>query len=245
MVSSLPSEMLLRIFSYLPELKDLCSCSCVCRKWRELLDDDSCVWENKLHELRLECPKLADDHLLDTMPSPKAKLVAYCCRWNDDDRSKNIYIKENKLTLHRNPVAQSSDAIRGKVGFTSGVHYWVVIWHGPKLGSTAVVGVATKEARLQDNGYYPLIGCDKDSWGWDIPTCQLRHSGQEVQRYPKDSDYKVCSTPCKPDKFALRWWLHNYYTVCSSCCSDAHTSSLFNQPTPIVRESYYFITEGV
>lgn len=197
MVSKLSPEILFTIFSYVQELKDLCNCSYVCRKWRELLDDDSCVWENKL---RAVCPHYdREDNgcrlLLDDLPNVKAKLVAYCCSWNDSDCSKNISIKENKLTLHRNPVAQSSDAIRGKIGFIDGVHYWVVIWHGPKFGSTAVVGVATREAKLQDSGYYPLIGCDKESWGWDIPSCQLRHGGEELQQYPVNkSDCKVCST---------------------------------------------------
>lgn len=36
--------------------------------------------------------------------------------WNPDDRSLNIYVKdEDRLTLHRHPVAQSTDCIRGKV----------------------------------------------------------------------------------------------------------------------------------
>jgi SPRY domain-containing SOCS box protein 1/4 len=36
--------------------------------------------------------------------------------WNPDDRSLNIYVKdEDRLTFHRHPVAQSTDLIRGKV----------------------------------------------------------------------------------------------------------------------------------
>ena len=36
--------------------------------------------------------------------------------WNPDDRSLNIYVKEEDfLTFHRHPVAQSTDCIRGKV----------------------------------------------------------------------------------------------------------------------------------
>lgn len=39
--------------------------------------------------------------------------------WNPEDRSLNIYVKEeDRLTLHRHPVAQSTDCIRGKVKYT-------------------------------------------------------------------------------------------------------------------------------
>ena len=189
MVSRLPSEVLVKIFCYLPDLKDLYSCSCVCRRWQDLLGDDSDIWEGVL---RTVCPAEFCDHsLLKDLPNFKAKLAAYCCAWNDNDRSKNITIKENKLTLHRNPVPQSSDAIRGKRGFMRGTHYWIIVWHGPKFGSTAVVGLATKHAKLQDSGYYPLIGCDKESWGWDIPEGQLRHGGEIIQKYPRQKDCKV------------------------------------------------------
>lgn len=43
--------------------------------------------------------------------------------WNAEDRSLNIFVKEDdKLTFHRHPVAQSTDCIRGRVGFTKGKH---------------------------------------------------------------------------------------------------------------------------
>jgi SPRY domain-containing SOCS box protein 1/4 len=36
--------------------------------------------------------------------------------WDPDDRSINLYVKEeDRLTIHRHPVAQSTDCIRGKV----------------------------------------------------------------------------------------------------------------------------------
>ena len=191
MVSKLPEEVLVKIFSYLSDFRDLSTCSCVCRRWKDLLADDSNVWESIL---RTVCPsEFCEDPLLRDIPSFKGKIAAYYCAWDDSDRSKNIYIKKNKLTLHRNPVSQSSDSIRGKVGFISGVHYWAVVWHGPKFGSTAVVGLATKRAKLQDSGYYPLIGCDEESWGWDIPECQLRHGGTAIEKYPREGDCKVCS----------------------------------------------------
>lgn len=194
MASRLPTEVLLKIFSYLSEFRDLCNCSRVCRRWRSMLNDDSDLWEGLLRSL---CPAEFFEHrFLKQLPNFKAKLVAYCCTWNDEDSSKNIYIKKDKLALHRNPVSLSSDAIRGKKGFVRGMHYWIVVWHGPKFGSTAVVGIATKHAKLQDNGYYPLIGCDKESWGWDIPDGKLRHGGEVVQKYPTQIDCKVRHAMC-------------------------------------------------
>lgn len=36
--------------------------------------------------------------------------------WNPQDRSLNIFVKEqDKFTIHRHPVPQSTDCIRGKV----------------------------------------------------------------------------------------------------------------------------------
>ena len=45
------------------------------------------------------------------MISPfQAKLRAFLRSWNPEDCSRNIYIKSNGFTLHRNPVAQENDA---------------------------------------------------------------------------------------------------------------------------------------
>lgn len=57
------------------------------------------------------------DMLLDMPPALRETQLKYS--WNQDDRSLNIFVKEDdKLTFHRHPVAQSTDCIRGKVGFT-------------------------------------------------------------------------------------------------------------------------------
>ena len=45
--------------------------------------------------------------------------------WNELDCSPNIYVRpDDPLTLHRNPVYQTTDAIRGKKGYASGLHVW-------------------------------------------------------------------------------------------------------------------------
>jgi len=85
--------------------------------------------------------------------------------------------------MQRNTQAQSSDAVRGKSGFSRGRHYWTVCWDGPSYGSVAVVGVATKNAPLQGEGYFALLGSDEHSWGWNIPGHVTTHHGV-VNNYP-------------------------------------------------------------
>ncbi len=86
------------------------------------------------------------DMLLD-MPSASQE-VQVQHSWNNDDRSLNIFVKEdNKLIFHRHPVAQSTDAIRGRVGYTRGLHVWEISWAMRQRGHHAVVGVAMGEPR--------------------------------------------------------------------------------------------------
>lgn len=95
-----------------------------------------------------------------------------------------VYLSKNLLfTLDRNPVAQSTDAARGKIGFRQGRHAWEVIWEGP-LGTVAVIGISTKEAALQCPGYVPLLGSDDQSWGWNLVENHLLHNGDMQGSYP-------------------------------------------------------------
>lgn len=57
------------------------------------------------------------------------------------------------MTFHRHPVAQSTDCIRGRVGYTRGLHVWEIHWSTRQRGTHAVVGVATDEAPLHSQGY--------------------------------------------------------------------------------------------
>ena len=93
-----------------------------------------------------------------------------------------MYVKANKVTVCRKPVAKSSDLAQGKRGFQNGLHYWMIIWHGPKLGSNAVVGVCTEMAEVRRDGYCSLLGMNRESWGWDLSTNTLRHKGQKDKR---------------------------------------------------------------
>lgn len=109
--------------------------------------------------------------------------------WNPDDRSLNIYVKEeDKLTFHRHPVAQSTDCIRGRVGYSRGFHVWQLTWPLRQRGTHAVVGVAGAEASLHAAGYSSLIGSGDDSWGWDIGRLKLyhdcKHRSKQNAAYP-------------------------------------------------------------
>lgn len=153
------------------------------------MDSGNAVWKQALDN---EAPEsFVSDELIQTLETPKAKLMAYLCAWSESDHSKNINIKSNKLTLHRRPIAQSTDAIRGKRGFSHGQHYWTVIWHGPSFGSNAVVGVATKMCPLHGEGYYSLLGSDSESWGWDMPKKCIKHSGETIGDYPREGGAEV------------------------------------------------------
>ena len=188
-MDKLPEEAILTVVSYITAYQDLVRCSMVCKRWKTLLDSFSDVW---LQILDKEVPeKFVSDPFVQKLESPKAKLVAYFCSWSETDHSKNIKLKPNLLTLHREPIAQSTDAIRGKRGFYVGQHYWMITWHGPSFGSNAVIGVATQEASLHGKGYYSLLGSDDQSWGWDISQNQLQHAGEIIREYPKAKSIKV------------------------------------------------------
>ena len=181
--SEWPDLVLEVIFSYL-DLASLRSSSLVCKSWYRILNDENNdVW--RLHCVRrLAQEALQSSELLSSLPTYKSKLRAFCHAWNPEDCSKNIYIKSNGFTLHRNPVAQSTDGARGKIGFRTGRHAWEVIWEGP-LGTVAVIGIATKEAPNQCHGYVALLGSNDQSWGWNLVDNHLLHNGDSQGNYPQ------------------------------------------------------------
>lgn len=124
------------------------------------------------------CPDLQKPARLDILLDMPAVSKEYQIKhsWNPNDRSLNIFVKEDdKLTFHRHPVAQSTDSIRGKVGYTRGLHIWEIYWSQRQRGTHAVVGVATSEAPLHSVGYQSLVGSNAESWGWDLGRNKLYH----------------------------------------------------------------------
>lgn len=180
--AKLPDPVLEAVFAFL-ELPDLQSCSLACKNWyRFLNDENNDVW--RMHCIRKLAEEALKSELLTSTPTYKAKLRAFYHAWNPNDCSRNVYVKPNQFTLHRNPVAQSTDGARGKIGFRSGRHAWEVIWEGP-LGTVAVIGIATKEAPNQCHGYVALLGSDDQSWGWNLVDNHLLHNGDSQGNYPQ------------------------------------------------------------
>jgi SPRY domain-containing SOCS box protein 1/4 len=114
------------------------------------------------------------------LPEPSQKVMEENS-WNPDDRSLNIYVKEeDRLTLHRHPVAQSTDCIRGRVGHSKGFHVWQIVWPLRQRGTHAVIGVATKDAPLHSPGYSSLVGSTADSYGWDLSEYSISYSNYYI-----------------------------------------------------------------
>ncbi len=127
--------------------------------------------------------------------------------WNPDDRSLNIFVKElDPLTLHRHPVAQSTDCIRTKMCYTKGIHLFELNWNSRQRGTHAIIGVGTDKTPLHCVGYQSLIGSNPDSWGWDLGRNRACHdtknSGVPPPVYPKLSGQHD-ETFIVPDKFQM------------------------------------------
>ncbi|KAL3312948.1 hypothetical protein Ciccas_008454 [Cichlidogyrus casuarinus] len=145
-----------------------------------------------------ECPQSAPDSnrewpprldALFKLPSPplNAQMAA---AWNPGDASEHIFVQDgDPFTFHRHPTAQSTDAIRGRLGYSKGVHLWEVSWHHQQRGTHAVVGISTREAPLHTHGYQSLIGNNDQSWGWDITRCRALHDARRLgwRPYPSGS----------------------------------------------------------
>ncbi|ESO09769.1 hypothetical protein HELRODRAFT_92073 [Helobdella robusta] len=134
-------------------------------------------YERTYFEITYEWPRRLDE-ILSHEPANQEKQLKHS--WNPDDRSLNIFIKpEDPQIIHRHPVAQSTDCIRGKVGHSQGLHYWEITWNQQQRGTHPIVGVATKDAPLHCPGYRNLIGSNKYSWGWDIAKHTIIHNSIE------------------------------------------------------------------
>jgi len=117
--------------------------------------------------------------LLDCPPVDLS--VAMDHGWNSADRSYNVELKEeDPLVMRRRPVAQSTDCIRSKTGYTSGLHLFELTWPARQRGTHAVVGVATAAAPLHVGGYQSLVGSNGESWGWDLGRKKAFHEGVAV-----------------------------------------------------------------
>ena len=97
------------------------------------------------------------EYLLDMPELPQAQAAPH--GWNPDDRSLNIFVKElDPFTLHRHPVAQSTDCIRTKIAYERGIHLWELQWNSRQRGTHAILGMSEGRTQLHCVGYQSLIG---------------------------------------------------------------------------------------
>ncbi|XP_046400285.1 protein gustavus-like [Ischnura elegans] len=154
-------------------------------------------------ELAVEPPNPRRLKLLFGMPEA-SKEVQLKHAWNPRDCSRNIRVEaEDKLTFHRYPVAQTTDCIRGKVGFSEGLHVWEIVWPTSQRGTHAVVGVATADAPLYTDTYVSLVGLNEESWGWDLGRNILYHDSKNNPGVPYPSLLSPDESFMVPDKFKV------------------------------------------
>ncbi|EFO99700.1 hypothetical protein CRE_18736 [Caenorhabditis remanei] len=118
--------------------------------------------------------------------------------WNPNDCPKDLTVKtDDPLTFHRNPIAQSTHGIRGKQGYSSGFHVWQIDWPVNQRGTTAMIGVATKEADLHMGRYRSLIGKDENSYGWDMVRNFCHHDSNHYETWKYPNDFNDWLAPSK------------------------------------------------
>jgi len=151
--------------------------------------------------IQVSAPPPRVSRLLEVSPPDREVQIDHA--WNEADSSPNIYVKvDDPLTFHRNPVYQTTDAIRGKLGgenqpesgYSSGLHVWAIHWPSSSRGTHPVVGVATRECHLTEPGYKRLVGSTDNSWGWCLKTMKVYHNSRKFRHgvpYPRDIDEKL------------------------------------------------------
>jgi len=152
------------------------------------------IWRPN-HQVSLPLPRVSS--LLEQPPVDFETQLQHS--WSLEDRSPNIYIKvDDRLTFHRNPVYQTTDAVRGNGGsdggYTSGLHMWKITWPAESRGTHPVVGVATRDCHLTEPGYKRLVGSTTNSWGWCLKSMKLYHDSRKYRdgvSYPIDIDGKL------------------------------------------------------
>ena len=112
---------------------------------------------------------------------PVSRAVAEAHGWNPRDMSRNVSLKSGDvLTMRRRPVSQSTDGVRAKVGYSEGLHVFQVTWPVRQRGTHPMVGVATLQAQVQEDGYCCLVGSNNNSWGWDLGRKKALHTGGDT-----------------------------------------------------------------
>jgi len=152
-------------------------------------DDNYTEWEQRCRQVMPNA--ILNSQSIKQIENYRGKLRAFLGSWSssEDHCSSNIYLLDDQLTAHRIPVVNQSDSIRGKLGFSKGVHAWDIKLTGP-LGTHCSVGIALKDAPLISTaGYVSMIGDDDSSWGWDLIWGNISHGGEVLGSFPMTQIY--------------------------------------------------------
>jgi len=87
--------------------------------------------------------------------------------WNRHDKSHEVkVIGPRSQTVHFHPNWSNGTAgIRGTKVLNHGIHYWEVIISQRLFGTSMMIGIGTKQARVHVDAFVNLLGEDANSWG--------------------------------------------------------------------------------
>ncbi|KAI2796299.1 SPRY domain-containing SOCS box protein 4 [Blomia tropicalis] len=131
---------MLRIIENWPSLRSLASMD-LQSLMRSLRSQDKKSVQNQRADSHAERPSRLDRLLEQDEVSEDIQIAN---GWSTERKSPNVNIIRNGLVGKRRPVAKSTDCMFGRIGYTSGLHVWIIQWPVECRGTHAVVGVATE-----------------------------------------------------------------------------------------------------
>lgn len=106
----------------------------------------------------------------------------YAWKWCLDDHHKPVVLSEDKLSVTFHPRRSNGCcAMRGDKPLLKHMEHWFEVeMQPPFYGQARMVGLGDKFTRLQSSSkdFYPLIGRDCTSWGFNY-TGKVLHDGHE------------------------------------------------------------------
>jgi SPRY domain-containing SOCS box protein 3 len=88
--------------------------------------------------------------------------------WNKNDKSHETIVDDppyyTGVTFHPN-WSNGTSGIRGTRVMNGGVHYWEVLLTRRVFGTSMMIGIGTKKARVHADAFINMIGEDSNSWG--------------------------------------------------------------------------------
>ncbi|KAI0232663.1 SPRY domain-containing SOCS box protein 2 [Lamellibrachia satsuma] len=132
-------------------------------------------------ELLLNLMKL--ERVLRDNPAGEGSQIDHA--WDADDCSPNLALRQNGLVAVKTAFAET-DVVRGKQGYSKGIHIWEITWKKEHRGPHAVIGVASYNAPLTCSGHCALLGSNDESLGWNIVANASLFNDCVINKYPDD-----------------------------------------------------------